>query len=81
MPEGPITIYKDNTSAKKWAKDLTLNKNKRHLRIAYHYVRQEVAEGNIRVEYVASAKNPIDGFIKGLVHKDYKRFVSLLGMA
>jgi hypothetical protein len=50
MPEGPITMLCDSTSAKKWTKDTAINKKKKHIRLHYHYVRQKVICDHIRLE-------------------------------
>ena len=80
MIDGPIILQEDNTGAKKWSEDSSLNKNKRHIRIAFHYVRQEVEAGHIKVEYVESAQNPADGLTKALDKTAFKHFVELLAL-
>lgn len=39
---------------------------KRHVRVACNYVRQEVDSGHVTIEYVASQGNPVDGFTRPL---------------
>ena len=80
MIDGPIHLLEDNTGAKKWSEDSSLNKNKRHIRIAFHYVRQEVDVGHIKVDYIESAENPADGLTKGLDKAKFAYFVKLLGL-
>lgn len=79
MPDGPITLLEDNTGALKWAEEIAMLKKKRYIRVDYHYIRQEVDEGNVRVEYVPSSENLADGFTKALERGPYKEFVRMLG--
>ncbi|RYP37869.1 hypothetical protein DL768_010826 [Monosporascus sp. mg162] len=80
MPEGPIPILEDNTGALKWVKETQMSRRKRHIRVEYHYVRQEVQAGNISFEYVESKDNPADGLTKPLDRADFERFIQNLGL-
>ncbi|RYP16758.1 hypothetical protein DL765_004935 [Monosporascus sp. GIB2] len=80
MPKGPIPILEDNTSALKWVTKTQMTRRKRHIRLEYHYVRQEVQEGNISFQYVKSKDNPADGLTKPLDRADFERFVANLGL-
>lgn len=80
MPPGPITILEDNTGARKWAEETAMSRKKRHIRVEYHYIRQEVRDNKVKVEYVESKQNPADGLTKPLDHTDFARFVENLGM-
>lgn len=57
-----------------------MNKQKRHIRKDFHYVRQEVAAGHIKMKYVKSKENPADGFTKALGGPDHAEFVKLLNL-
>jgi hypothetical protein len=50
----PITIYCDNTSAISISKNLVMHSKTIHIPIKYHFLREQVAENNIRVEYVGT---------------------------
>lgn len=52
----------------------------RHVDIHNHWLRQEVAAGNIHLEWQESAKTLADGLTKPLPIQSYKRFVTLLGL-
>ena len=47
MPKGPITLLEDNTGAEKWVTETAVTKKKRHIRIHYHFIRDEVFAGRI----------------------------------
>jgi hypothetical protein len=70
----------DNTGAINWAYDSTIKKRRRHIYVAYNYVRQEVEDGHIEMKYVESAQNPADGFTKPLSGPDHTKFVKMPGM-
>jgi hypothetical protein len=50
----PIPIYCDNTSAINISKNLVMHSKMKHIPIKYHFLREQVAEKNIRVECVGT---------------------------
>jgi hypothetical protein len=66
MPKGPITLLKDNTGAEKWVSETAITKKKRYIRIYYHFVRDEVLTGRVKVERVPTDKSPANGLTKPL---------------
>jgi hypothetical protein len=50
----PIPIYCDNTSAISISKNSMMHSKTKHIPIKYHFLREQVAEKNIRVEYVGT---------------------------
>ena len=80
MPPGPIPILEDNTGAIKWAKDDAMASGRRHVRIEYHYVVQEVRSDKIDVRYIPTGQNPADGFTKPLATDSFKKFLEQLGL-
>jgi hypothetical protein len=48
----PIPIYFDNTSAISISKNPVMHSKMKHIPIKYHFLWEQVAEKNIRVEYV-----------------------------
>ena len=49
MLKGPITLLEDNTGAEKWVTETAMTKKKQHIRIHYHFIRDEVLAGRIQV--------------------------------
>jgi hypothetical protein len=47
-----ILIYCDNTSATNISKNPVMHSKMKHIPIKYHFLWEQVAEKNIRVEYV-----------------------------
>jgi hypothetical protein len=50
----PIPIYCDNTSAINISKNPVMHSKTKHIPIKYHFLQEQVAEKNIRVEYVGT---------------------------
>jgi hypothetical protein len=50
----PIPIYFDNTSTISISKNLVMHSKMKHIPIKYHFLREQVVEKNIRVEYVGT---------------------------
>jgi hypothetical protein len=62
----PIPIYCDNTSAISISKNPVMHSKMKHIPIKYHFLRERVAEKNIRVEYVGTKEQVADIFTKPL---------------
>lgn len=80
MPSGPIPLLVDNTGGEAWAKAQTSSPAKKHVRRYFHYVKQEIDDGNLSIHRVTTAENAADGLTKALRSKDFEHFVRLLGM-
>jgi hypothetical protein len=52
--DDPIPIYCDNTSAINISKNPMMHSKTKHIPIKYHFLREQVAEKNIKVEYVGT---------------------------
>jgi hypothetical protein len=53
----------------------------RHVDIHQHWLRQEVQEGRLRVDWVSTADMPADGLTKALPRQKHDDFVRLLGLS
>jgi hypothetical protein len=62
--DDPIPIYCDNTSAISISKKSVMHSKKNHIPIKYHFLREQVAGKNIRVEYVGTKEQVADIFTK-----------------
>ena len=78
----PITIFEDNEPSIKMA--LSTNgdaaKRTRHIDIRYHFIRQEIAEGRINVEWVSTTDQAADGLTKALNGQQFEHFKGLIGL-
>jgi hypothetical protein len=82
LPDSTITINCDNTQTISLInKEISKLQTKlRHVDIHNHWLRQEVARGVIRVEYVNSSDMLADGFTKALPEKKWPVFLKQLGL-
>jgi hypothetical protein len=76
----PIPIYCDNTSAINISKNLVMHSKMKHIPIKYHFLRECVAEKNIRVEYVGKKEQVVDIFTKPLPREAFEYLRQRLGV-
>jgi hypothetical protein len=76
----PIPIYFDNTSAINISKNLVMHSKMKHIPIKYHFLREQVAEKNIRVEYVGTKEQVADIFTKPLPQEAFEYLCQRLGV-
>ena len=77
----PTTIFGDNRAANILARDPKFHSRAKHIRIAYHQVRELVAGGEIQIEQVPSAENAADLLTKSLDRAKFETLRTLIGMA
>ena len=68
----PIPIYCDNKSAISISKNLVMHSKMKHIPIKYHFLREHVAEKNIRVEYMGTKEKVVDIFTKPLPREAFE---------
>jgi hypothetical protein len=68
----PILIYCDNTCAISISKNSVMYSKKNHIPIKYHFLQEQVAEKNIRVEYVGTKEQVVDIFTKPLPQEAFE---------
>ena len=76
----PILIYEDNQSAIGLAKSSRHHVKSKHIDIKYNFIRSQVEEKRIIVEYCPTENMIADLFTKGLPSEKFKRLRSALGM-
>ena len=76
----PIPIYCDNTSAISISKNLVMHSKTKHIPIKYHFLQEQVAEKNIRVEYVGTKEQVADIFTKPLPREAFEYLCQRLGV-
>jgi len=76
----PITIYCENTSAITLNKNPVMHSRTKHIPIKYHFLREQVAEQNIILEYI-STKEPIaDILTKPLPREAFEHLCQKMGV-
>ena len=76
--ENPVRCFEDNQGCIALAKNFMVTKRSKHIRIKYHYVRQQVEDNVISLEYVNTRQNIADLFTKILPECDFSRHMSRL---
>ena len=77
----PFPILADNLSAIALSKDNAFHSRTKHIDIPYHYVREAVENGDLRLNYVKSDANLADVFTKPLGRAKVETFSQMLGLA
>lgn len=52
----------------------------KHIDIQHHWLRQEISNGNIQIEWVPTAEMPADGLTKALPRQKHEIFIHQLGL-
>ena len=76
----PIPIFCDNTSAISISKNPVMHSKTKHISIKYHFVREQVAENNIKLEYVCTKEQIADIFTKPLPCEAFEYLHQNLGI-
>jgi len=75
------TILADNQATIKMGSNPVNHSRAKHIDTSYHYVRNKVEEGAIRLEYILIDQMVADGLIKPLESGKFLRFRSVMGLA
>ena len=75
-----VRMRADNQGAIALAKNPHLHERSRHIDISYHYVRDLVQKGRVKIDYTPTADMVADGFTKPLERVAFDRFKDQLGM-
>ena len=63
-PINPVTIKANNQGAIALAKDDKFYARTKHIDLCYHFVREAVEQGKIKMEYIPTSENIVDIFMK-----------------
>jgi hypothetical protein len=76
-----VQMLADNQGAIALAKNPHLHERSRHIDICYHYVRDLVQQGRVKIKYIPTAEMVADGFTKPLERTAFDKFKDQLGMS
>ena len=76
----PIPIFCDNTSAISISKNPVMHSKTKHIPIKYHFVREQAAKNNIKLEYVCTKEQISDIFNKPLPREAFEYLRQNLGI-
>ena len=80
IPKGATIIYADNQGAIKLAENPIFQRRSKHISIRYHYTRDLIQQGEIKLEYKGTQEMIADGLTKPLGPVAFEKFVDLLGL-
>ena len=66
--QSDITISVDNQGAIKLAQNPVFHERSKHIDIRHHFIRDEIASGNVKLVYVHTSENLADIFTKPVIH-------------
>ena len=76
----PISIMCDNTSAINISKNPIMHSRTKHIAIRYHFLKEKVAEGEVKLEFVPTSEQVADIFTKPLPKEVFEYLRKKLGM-
>ena len=80
LPSGPSSLYCDNDATSRLAEDHVWHSHTKHIRVKYHYVREQVLLGELAVQRVNSKDNTADILTKPLGCVDFLCLRHYLGL-
>jgi len=60
----PTSFMCDNISAINISKNLIMHSRTKHIAIRYHFLKDKVAEGEVKLEFVSTSEKVVDIFTK-----------------
>ena len=75
----PVSIMCDNTSAINISKNPVMHSKTKHIPIKYHFLREQVLEQKVKLEYVSSKEQVANIFTKPLPREAFKYLKQKLG--
>ena len=76
----PIPILCDNTSAINISKNLEMHSKTKHIPIKFHFLREQIMEKNIKLEYIGTKEQIADIFTKPLPRETFEYLKQKLGV-
>ena len=71
LPPGPTSLFCNNDAASSLTEDHMWHSRVKHIRVKYHYVREQVSEGELEIRRVRSSDNTADILTKSLGRGDF----------
>jgi hypothetical protein len=76
----PIAVLTDSDAAMKLAENPEFHKRSKHIDITYHFIRECISEGKIKLSFVRTHNQLADGFTKGLNAYKHSAFIEGLNL-
>ena len=78
--EGPIVINCDNTSSINVSKNPNMHSKTKYIPIKYHYLREQVSQKNVRLQYIDTREQIADIFTKPLCKESFECHRNKMGV-
>ena len=78
MQSSPTMIYCNNQSAIVLTKNPQFHARTKHIEIQFHFIREVVEDGQIRLEYIHTSQNTAYIFTKGLTKDKHQQCLQYL---
>lgn len=79
-PKAPTTIFEDNQSAIAMSKNPQFHGRAKHIDIKFHFIREHVMNGTVKLEYCPTKEMTADIFTKGLSREQFCKLRSKVGV-
>lgn len=79
-PIRPLVIYEDSQPAISLVKRPNCEGRTKHIDIRWCFIRQEVSNGSIKIEWIPTYQQAADGLTKNLGAVKFARFTEMIGM-
>jgi len=70
----------DNTSAINISKNSVMHSRTKHIAIQYHFLKEKVAEGEVKLEFISTSEQVADIFTKPLPKEVFEYLQKKLGV-
>ena len=80
FPQGNVVVCEDNEAAIKISKNPQDHKRTKHIQVRYHYIRDQIYNGEFHLEYVPTEYQLADIFTKGLYGPRLRFLMEQLGI-
>jgi hypothetical protein len=78
--EKPTTMYVDNQSAIALSLNPVFHSRTKHFTMRHHYVREQVAKGNVTLKYCSTDEMIADFLTKALARPKFEKFRLMAGV-
>ena len=81
IDDAPALIWMNNLNVKVFSENPEFHRRIKHIDVRYHWVREEVANGLLQLEYIPTAQMTADGLTKPLESLQFSAFLTMIRMA